>query len=167
MKKTVTMIALSLFALTTWAQQGIEPLALKAVNLTHILNEGSKEVIADVFKPEVGKKYTFIEFFATTCSICRANRPNLIATEKKHNSNTTFKLVGIDRQESVLRSFFETIKTEVSFPYVLDHKRLAAKVFKVVSTPTTIILDSQGRLLYRHSGLFTDVDYKKFENILK
>ena len=29
--------------------------------VTHILNEGAEEIVADVFKPEVNKKYTFID----------------------------------------------------------------------------------------------------------
>ena len=41
---------------------------------------------------------------------------------------------------------------------LLDDQRLAWDVFEIVGTPTTLIVDSQGRAVFKHVGYAEEMD---------
>jgi hypothetical protein len=41
---------------------------------------------------------------------------------------------------------------ELSVPILLDDREVSRKVYEIIYTPTTFILDRQGRAIFRHVG---------------
>jgi peroxiredoxin len=40
----------------------------------------------------------------------------------------------------------------LTFPVLLDEKGIADKAYEIVYTPTTLIIDPEGRVIFRHVG---------------
>ncbi len=163
--KKVILTALVLCGLNSMALEAGD-LVQSGILLNHLMKNGTEKT-QDVLATEKGQKLTVLEFFQTTCGACIENRPNFIALSNEFANTATFKLVGLDRKESALRAFYETIKSEFSFPYVLDNSRLATKAFGVVATPTSFIVDESGHILFKHEGTFEAADLQKIRDILK
>lgn len=137
-----------------------------ATDLLHIMADDS-EVIADVTAKAPGHNKLVIEFFSTTCYYCNLNRPSFIQLSNEFASTATFKMIGLDRNEQILRSFYTKIKADFDFPFVLDLKRAASRAFKITATPTSFILDENGKVLFRHEGTFDEADKEAIREILK
>ena len=39
-----------------------------------------------------------------------------------------------------------------TFPIVLDDQKISREVFKIQGTPTNLVIDRQGRIIFRHLG---------------
>lgn len=141
-------------------------LAQSAVVLNHLMADGTEKV-QDILLTEKGQKFTMLEFFQTTCGACVENRPAFIALSNEFAKTTSFKLVGIDRKETALRDFYAKIKSEFSFPYVLDNNRIATKAYAVKATPTAFIIDENGKIVFKHEGTFEPEDLQTIREILK
>lgn len=163
--KKIILTALVLFGLNTMALEAGD-LAQSGLSLNHLMNDGTEKT-QDLLSIEKGQKFTVLEFFQTTCSACIENRPNFIALSNEFAKTASFKLVGLDRKEKALRDYFQIIKSEFSFPYVLDHLRSATKAYGVVATPTSFIVDANGKVLFKHEGTFESSDMQKIREILK
>ncbi len=163
--KKIILTALVLCGLNSMALEAGD-LAQSGIALNHLMTD-STEKIQDLTVVPKGQKFTMLEFFQTTCSACIENRPNFIKLSKELSNVATFKLVGIDRKETALRAFYQTIKSEFSFPYVLDNSRIATKSFAVSVTPTSFIIDENGKILYKHEGVFGADDIQQIKEILK
>jgi thiol-disulfide isomerase/thioredoxin len=103
---------------------------------------------------------TIVYFFAPDCVWCEANEPNIrrLASETRGK----YRFVGVSGTSSGLDEYLKT--HQVDFPvYVLT--RAAAKEFKVLATPTTLVLSPEGRVLRNWRGAFrgpTRDDVEKF-----
>jgi thiol-disulfide isomerase/thioredoxin len=140
--------------------------AQKGTVLNHLQADGT-ESNQDLLAMAKEHKLVMLEFFQTTCGACTENRPQFIALSKEFAQTTTFKYVGLDRKEKVLREFYEAIKAEFSFPYVLDNNRLGQLAFTVRATPTSFIVDENGKVLFKHEGTFESSDLQIIREILK
>lgn len=162
--KKIIFSALVLLGLKSMALEAGD-LAQSGVSLNHLMNDGTEKT-QDLLAVEKGQKFTVLEFFQTTCGACTENRPNFIALSNEFAKTASFKLVGLDRKEKALRDFFLTIKSEFSFPYVLDNLRTATKAYGVTATPTSFIVDGNGKILFKHEGTFEASDMQKIREIL-
>jgi cytochrome c biogenesis protein CcmG/thiol:disulfide interchange protein DsbE len=89
-----------------------------------------------------------VNFFATWCPPCRAETPDLVATEKRY-ANKGVIFVGVDASENApLVSVFVKSKG-IRFPIVLDSNDIVSKTYDVRAIPTTYILDRDGIIRYR------------------
>jgi predicted deacylase len=53
-------------------------------------------------------------------------------------------------------------ETGVSFPVLLDNKSVRKKLYKVRGTPATLIINGDGKVVFKHAGY-----YGGMEDILK
>jgi thiol-disulfide isomerase/thioredoxin len=94
-------------------------------------------------------KVVLVEFWATWCSPCVAELPNIIKAYNKHHSNG-FEVIGVslDQDEQKLKSFLKV--KEIPWPQYFDGKewqnKLAAK-YGIDSVPATFLLDRQGKII--------------------
>jgi thiol-disulfide isomerase/thioredoxin len=96
-------------------------------------------------------KPVVVNFFSSTCAPCRTEMPALEAVHKSLGDTVTF--VGMDVQDTVEggKAFIDT----VGITWELGRDPDGALLQKLINDfrlPTTLALDSQGRIVYTHSG---------------
>ena len=98
-------------------------------------------------------KVVMVNFWATSCTTCVAEMPEMVETYNKYKAQgLEFVAVAMqyDRADYVL-NFART--RQLPFKVTLDVKGEAAKAYgDVAMTPTTFVLDKQGKILKRYVG---------------
>ena len=98
-------------------------------------------------------KVVMVNFWATSCTTCVAEMPEMVETYNKYKAQgLEFVAVAMqyDRADYVL-NFAQT--RQLPFKVALDVTGEAAKAYgDVALTPTTFVLDKQGKILKRYVG---------------
>lgn len=97
-------------------------------------------------------KVTLLDFWGTWCPPCRESVPILRNLNKKY-SGKPFQLVGVssDEDEDVWRTYIEA--QHMNWSEYIDLSGDVQLAFKIESFPTYIVLDKDGVVRYRQSGL--------------
>lgn len=107
-----------------------------------------------------GKKVV-LNFWATWCTPCRAEMPDL---QKYYDQNRTedyeILAINLDHRNDV-QGFVDEM--QITFPIVLDTKKDAQEVYGVLNLPYTYFIDESGVIVDRHLGQIT---YEQFEKSL-
>jgi thiol-disulfide isomerase/thioredoxin len=100
-----------------------------------------------VAKTGFSEKLTVINFWASWCPPCVEEIPSLNRLKKKMASKP-FELITINYAEDkeTVAAFLQ--KVEVDFPVLLDLDGSTAKQWKVISYPSTFVIDSHGEIRY-------------------
>jgi thiol-disulfide isomerase/thioredoxin len=98
-------------------------------------------------------KVVLVNFWATWCPPCREEIPELIALQKQFKDR--LQIVGVseddDPPENVLK--FSQQKG-MNYPIVMATPELIAAYGGVAALPTTFVVDTQGRVVQKHAGLY-------------
>ncbi|MCH9651744.1 MAG: redoxin domain-containing protein [Deltaproteobacteria bacterium] len=97
-------------------------------------------------------KVVLFDFWATWCAPCRASLPQLRRLNRAFE-DSPFVLLGVssDREKQTLLDFIE--EEAMVWPQVHDDRGAVSKrAFKVTSFPTYILVDHEGRIVFRRSG---------------
>lgn len=100
-------------------------------------------------------QFKILEFFSATCHLCIENLPVLSDLANQVTSTTTTRLVGIDRDEQLIRGFIRNYSNLIHFEVALDTDRDAKRAYDITSTPTMFILDAKDQVIYKHVGLLS------------
>ena len=115
---------------------------------TFVLLDGSRQTTADLHG-----KVTLVNFWATSCTTCVAEMPEIVATYEKYQSrgfDTLAVAMSYDPPSYVV-NFAETRK--LPFKVALDNTGAVAKAWGDVRiTPTTYIVDKQGKIVKTYVG---------------
>lgn len=97
-------------------------------------------------------KVVLLDFWGTWCPPCRESVPTLLAINKKY-VNKPFQLVGIssDDDEEVWQNYIQAHR--MTWAEYIDLSGNVQKAFDVDSYPTYIVLDKDGVVRFRQSGL--------------
>ena len=106
-----------------------------------------------------------INFFATWCGPCLVELPHIEKIWLENKQNPKFKLLAIGREESVdtLLQFRE--KHGFTFPICADPDKTIFSLFAKESIPRTLIVASDGRIVYSKMG-FMEEDLSEFKSVL-
>lgn len=119
-----------------------------APDLTYVNLKGEK-----ITSTSLRGKVYLVNFWATSCTTCVAEMPDLIRTyDKFHNKGLEFVAVAMryDPPNYVI-NFTET--RALPFHVALDVEGKLAEAFGDVKlTPTTFLVDKQGRIIKRYVG---------------
>jgi thiol-disulfide isomerase/thioredoxin len=112
---------------------------------------GQPVVLADELKP--GQKLALV-FWQSWCGSCRAEVPALAAAAKKY-SQMQFIGVVSGPDEDVDFAAVERAVSDWGVPYrnVRDRSLELTRALKVAGTPTIVVLDGQGTVLYNGHDL--------------
>lgn len=110
-------------------------------------------------------KVVLINFWATDCTSCIAEMPDLINTFNKYKDQN-FKLIAVsmfyDPPSRVL-SFSKNKK--LPFPVVLDlDKKIASQFNEVKLTPTSFLIDHKGKIVNKIIG---EINFNEFHHLLE
>ena len=115
---------------------------------TFVLLDGSRQSTADL-----RGKVTLVNFWATSCTTCVAEMPEIIATYQKYQSRgfETLAVAMSYDPPSYVVNFAETRK--LPFKVALDNTGAVAKAWGDVRiTPTTYIVNKQGQIVKTYVG---------------
>lgn len=105
-------------------------------------------------------KVLVLSFWATWCGPCQELEPMLIEIAKSYSSNSdvVFLAVNTDEDETQVAPFLQRAKWDIPIAFAdgLDD------FLKVESLPTVIVLDPEGKIIYRVGGL----DLRQFSSSL-
>lgn len=94
-----------------------------------------------------------VHFWATSCSVCRQEMPDLIATHTRFQPQgfeTLAVAMAYDAPAHVVRY---TEDHALPFQMTIDHDgRLAASFGQVSATPTSVLINRRGEIVERHVG---------------
>ena len=113
--------------------------------MLHDINENIKELDDYKGKPII------INFWASWCPPCRAELPSMNKAWKKLKDEG-IEMIGINIAEEA-ETVSDFIKQyPINFPVLLDESGEELENWSIRGLPTTFILDSQGRIVYRAVG---------------
>ena len=98
-------------------------------------------------------KVVLVNFWATTCSTCVAEMPQMVSTYNKYHQQG-LELIAVAMSydpPNLVLNYSET--RNLPFHIALDLQGKIAQSFgDVKATPTTFLLDKQGRIIKRYEG---------------
>jgi thiol-disulfide isomerase/thioredoxin len=95
-----------------------------------------------------------INFWATWCPPCRAEMPTLDAYYREHRDNGLVLLaINAGETPAAARTFIDA--NGFTFPVGLDRDSSLSRQFGASGLPLTLVLDADGVVQYRHSGMIT------------
>ncbi len=154
-----TMLSL-LTALLLCSQSFAKDRATPAADFSGVTSTGEK-IKLSAFRGKV----VVLDFWASWCGPCRKEFPFLIKLYKEINKGEAQNLeiiaINLDEHSDNMQKFLANLKTDVPFPIVPDPKGDLPKTFKVEGMPTTVFIDKQGNVRFRHVG-FTEKDRSKY-----
>jgi len=149
MQLKYTVRAMALSCLVTVGSLALVACSQSAApDSTFVLLDGSRQTTADLHG-----KVTLVNFWATSCTTCVAEMPEIVATYEKYQSrgfDTLAVAMSYDPPSYVV-NFAETRK--LPFKVALDNTGAVAKAWGDVRiTPTTYIVDKQGKIVKTYVG---------------
>lgn len=114
---------------------------LKAPNFELENLHGEKVQLSD-FK---GKK-VMINFWATWCPPCKAEMPDMQKFYEQYGDQVTILAINIDPEYDV-KGFVQQMN--ISFPILLDDQDKVSSAYKILTIPTTFIIDEKGIIQYK------------------
>ena len=98
-------------------------------------------------------KVVLLDFWGTWCPPCVASLPALRTLHKKFSNDSPFVMIGVsvNDEEDTWRAF--TAKEKMVWPQYRDENHKVQRAFSVNRFPTYIVLDHEGIIRYRSSGM--------------
>jgi thiol-disulfide isomerase/thioredoxin len=109
------------------------------------------------------KTYTVLHFWATWCKPCLAEFPELKAALPRLQSDRVAFFLATEEELDQIRAFEEKRNFGLEF---LHLKEATLADFEVHALPTTLVLDRQGKVVYRHMGQLNWQDVTSIENLI-
>ena len=98
-------------------------------------------------------EYTVVNFWASTCSACRREMPDLQKAHRTLGDSVAF--LGIDVADPAGPAAAFAKKSGVTYPLLADANGTAAGAYRIPGLPFTAIIGPDGTLLVRHPGTFS------------
>jgi cytochrome c biogenesis protein CcmG, thiol:disulfide interchange protein DsbE len=104
-------------------------------------------------------KVILLNFWATWCGPCRAELPGLIALQNRYKDR--LQIIGLavdDDDEKVVRGVMDS--EGINYPVALADSETRAAYGGIGGLPTLFIIDSEGRVVQKHVGLYNPALYE-------
>ncbi len=108
----------------------------------------------------LGKGPVLINFWASWCRPCLMEAPALIKLHQRFSA-AGFEIVAISLDRGRMDRVKEIVKrTGMHYPVLTDEKAVFATKMKVVSIPTSVLIDSDGNVVEVFQGYHPGIDHK-------
>jgi thiol-disulfide isomerase/thioredoxin len=106
-----------------------------------------------VSKADWTGKVVLVNFWATWCPPCREEIPELIDLQKQYKDR--LEIVGISEDDDPPEKVLKFAQQQgMTYPIVMSTPELIESYGGVPALPTTFLIDTQGRVVQKHSGLY-------------
>jgi thiol-disulfide isomerase/thioredoxin len=187
---TLILVAAALVCAGVWHVVGREraALAIRSVSAgplsTSTASDANSPVIRFVKNPEVapplqaqdiegnpvtkanwGGKVVLVNFWATWCPPCREEIPELLELKKQYGDR--LEIIGISEDDDPPAKVLKFAKQQgMTYPIVMYTPELVASYGGVPALPSSFLIDPQGRVVQKHSGLYPIQSYRREINAL-
>jgi thiol-disulfide isomerase/thioredoxin len=108
-------------------------------------------------------KVVILNFWATWCPPCREEIPELVRLQEKYKDKLL--IVGASEDEDGPQKVEQFVQQYgMNYPVVMATKELIDNYGGVPALPTSFIIDSQGRVVMKHTGLY---EYDVYEREIR
>ena len=116
---------------------------------------------------ELKGKVVFINFWATWCPPCRAEMPSVNELYKKYASNASVVFITVDADNNYPKAKKFLDRRKYKLPLYTVASEMPSELFSG-KLPTTVVIDKQGKLVFRHEGMadYADQGFANFLNAL-
>lgn len=132
---------------------GLAPGAMPP-NFYMVLDDGRYLTLADL-----QGKAVLLNFWATWCGPCRLEMPELVA-EANHNDNLIVLAINVQEELAQLQPFAEDFT--MTMPVVLDSDASLRQLYEVSGMPTSVFIDSTGKISNVWRGILTPDTLREF-----
>ncbi len=133
----------------------------KAPAISYTLLDGTKQTSAEALKGKV----VLVNFWATSCTTCVKEMPELVATHQKYKDKgfETLAVAMSYDPPAYVASFAES--RQLPFKVAIDNTgEIARQYGKVQLTPTTFVLNRKGEIVKRYVG---EPDFQQLHLLLE
>jgi thiol-disulfide isomerase/thioredoxin len=120
---------------------------------------GAKDLLGKpVNKESWAGKVVLVNFWATWCPPCREEIPELLELKKEYKDR--LEIVGISEDDDPPESVLKFARQKgMTYPIVMATPELIESYGGVPALPTSFLIDTQGRVVQKHSGLYPIASY--------
>jgi len=98
-------------------------------------------------------KVVLLNFWATWCGPCRAEIPSLIELQSRYKDR--MQIVGMVVDEDDERTVRDVVKSEsINYPVALTSPEVRMAYGGIAALPTVFVINTEGRVVQKHVGLF-------------
>ncbi len=135
------------------------------VNLDQVQPDNSPLNGSILERLHAGQRFTMIEFFSITCNPCIESIPVLKTLNTDITSTTQMRSIALDRNEAAARAFVSERRSDLTYSVAFDSSRSATAAYGVRYTPTSFIIDSNNKVIYKHVGTFDPSDIDEIKTL--
>lgn len=97
----------------------------------------------------IGKKPVYLVFWATWCTICRAEIPHIKALYKQHGNEISIIAINVGQDDSPGKIIKYQQEHQLPYTLAFDENSIISRQYDVVGTPWQVIIDINGIVRYR------------------
>jgi len=104
-------------------------------------------------------KVIFLNFWATWCGPCRAEVPDLVVLQERYKDK--LQVVGLDIDDDDADEVQKYVQeTGINYPVAMAPDEVRAQYGGIPALPTSFVLDTEGRVVQKHVGLWNPGIYE-------
>jgi thiol-disulfide isomerase/thioredoxin len=105
-------------------------------------------------------KVVLVNFWATWCPPCREEIPELLKLKKEYGDR--LEIIGISEDDDPPETVLKFARQKgMKYPIVMATPELIDSFGGVLALPTSFLIDTQGRVVQKHSGLYPIENYHR------
>ena len=156
----VTVLFLFFFPALAGAQEGNEPVIRFVRNPDPAPDFKLKSLDGKPLSLEaVRGKVVFLNFWATWCGPCRAEVPDLVDLQSRYKDR--LQIIGLDVDDDDVADIQKYIDdTGINYPVAMTSDDVRLAYGGIPALPTSFVLDTEGRVVQKHTGLLDPALYE-------
>lgn len=103
-------------------------------------------------------KLIYLDFWASWCGPCRQSFPFLQKIRTQY-ANQGFEVIAVNVDAKLSDALRFLKKFPIDYPILLDSAYTMAQIYEVQGLPTAYLIDTEGKVIYKHLG-FKEADKK-------
>lgn len=111
-----------------------------------------------------GKKAVWLVFWATWCPYCQKEIPALKELHKKYGDKVEILAINIGVNDSIEKSKDYQFEHDLLYKIIFSNE--ITRQYEVRGTPTQIVIDAQGRVVYKGTRVPKNLTEKDINNLL-
>ncbi len=147
------LLVLSTTQVTAEGKVGSKAIDFKAITL----DDKQISLQADY----IGKKPVLLVFWATWCHNCLREIPDLIKFDKQFGESFPIIAINVGIKDTVEKTKKYQKEHNLQYQFIFDEGGVISKSYKIVGTPTQIVIGTNGKIMYRGVSVPKIEDVKK------
>ncbi len=108
---------------------------------------------------DVRGKVVLLNFWATWCGPCRAEIPDFVALQERYKGHLQIIGLNVDDEDADEIQKYVT-ETGINYPVAMTSNEIRMQYGGIPALPTSFVLDTEGRVVQKHVGLWNPSVYE-------